>query len=161
MDNAWQRHPRDRVKKVPSDGQGRMRADALTAALAAGSGPAIVCAQAGNVNTGALDPLLPIVAAAREAGAWVHVDGAFGLWAAASPSAICRPIRTTSAVSRGPVRSMRCWRTSIASCRPPHDGRVQRRSASCGTEARTAGSWLAFTSNALSQMGGTRFTSSA
>jgi glutamate/tyrosine decarboxylase-like PLP-dependent enzyme len=44
-----------------------------------------VCAQAGNVNTGACDPMLPIVAAAREAGAWVHVDGAFGLWAAASP----------------------------------------------------------------------------
>ena len=49
------------------------------------TGPAIVCAQAGNVNTGACDPLLPIVASPREAGAWVHVDGAFGLWAAASP----------------------------------------------------------------------------
>ena len=63
-----------------------MRADALAEALAAGDGPAIVCAQAGNVNTGAIDPLADIVAAAREHGAWVHVDGAFGLWAAASPA---------------------------------------------------------------------------
>src|SRR4051812_31436420 len=70
---------------VDADDQGRMRAGALAAALAAGEGAAIVCAQAGNVNTGASDPLQAIVAAAREHGAWVHVDGAFGLWAAASP----------------------------------------------------------------------------
>jgi glutamate/tyrosine decarboxylase-like PLP-dependent enzyme len=62
-----------------------MRADRLAAALANGSGPAIVCAQAGNVNTGAFDPLPEIAAAARARGAWLHVDGAFGLWAAASP----------------------------------------------------------------------------
>ena len=74
------------VEVVPADGQGRMRADALAEALAAGDGAAIVCAQAGNVNTGAIDPLGDIVAAAREHGAWVHVDGAFGLWAAASPA---------------------------------------------------------------------------
>ena len=75
------------VEVVPADGQGRMRADALAEALAAGDGAAaIVCAQAGNVNTGAIDPLADIVAAAREHGAWVHVDGAFGLWAAASPA---------------------------------------------------------------------------
>jgi glutamate/tyrosine decarboxylase-like PLP-dependent enzyme len=74
------------VAVVPVDGQGRMEAGALAAALADGEGPAIVCAQAGNVNTGAFDPLAEIVAAAREHGAWVHVDGAFGLWAAASPS---------------------------------------------------------------------------
>jgi glutamate/tyrosine decarboxylase-like PLP-dependent enzyme len=73
------------VLRVPADGQGRMRADALAAELAAGEGPAIVCAQAGNVNTGAVDPLEPIAAMAREHGAWLHVDGAFGLWAAASP----------------------------------------------------------------------------
>ena len=73
------------VEVVAVDGQGRMEAGALAAALA-GEGPAIVCAQAGNVNTGAFDPLAEIVAAAREHGAWVHVDGAFGLWAAASPS---------------------------------------------------------------------------
>ena len=51
----------------------------------AATGPAIVCAQAGNVNTGAFDPLEPIVAACRAHGAWFHVDGAFGLWAAAAP----------------------------------------------------------------------------
>jgi glutamate/tyrosine decarboxylase-like PLP-dependent enzyme len=62
-----------------------MDADALAARLAAGpEGPTIVCAQAGNVNTGACDDLRAIAAAAREHGAWLHVDGAFGLWAAAS-----------------------------------------------------------------------------
>ena len=74
---------RAQIEVVPADDQGAMRADALVAAL---DGPAIVCAQAGNVNSGAFDPLTEITAAAREHGAWVHVDGAFGLWAAASPS---------------------------------------------------------------------------
>jgi len=73
------------VERIPADGDGAMRPGPMAAALRAGDGPVIVCAQAGNVNTGACDPMLPIVAAAREAGAWVHVDGAFGLWAAASP----------------------------------------------------------------------------
>ena len=73
------------VVRVRVDAQGAMQPGPLAAALREGSGPAIVCAQAGNVNTGACDPMLPIVAAAREAGAWVHLDGAFGLWAAASP----------------------------------------------------------------------------
>lgn len=73
---------RRRVLRVPVDSQGRMRA----AALPALSGPAIVCLQAGNVNTGAFDPFDEIVEAAHAAGAWVHVDGAFGLWAAASPA---------------------------------------------------------------------------
>jgi len=72
---------RDRVVHVPVDGQGRMRADALPRI----SGPTIVCIQAGNVNTGAFDPAAEICRAARESGAWVHVDGAFGLWALASP----------------------------------------------------------------------------
>ena len=72
---------RARVVRVPVDAQGRMRADALPAI----AGPTILCAQAGNVNSGAMDPLAAIVAHARAAGAWVHVDGAFGLWAAASP----------------------------------------------------------------------------
>ena len=75
-----------RAERVAADGQGRMRADALRAALAAGAGPAIVCAQAGNVNSGAFDPLEEIAALCRERGAWLHVDGAFGLWAAASPA---------------------------------------------------------------------------
>jgi glutamate/tyrosine decarboxylase-like PLP-dependent enzyme len=72
--------------RVATDDQGRMRPDALEWALSATSGAVIVCAQAGNVNTGACDPISEIVALAREHGAWVHVDGAFGLWAAASPA---------------------------------------------------------------------------
>jgi len=74
------------LEPVPADGQGRMRADALREALASGSGPTIVCAQLGNVNTGAFDPLPAVADAAEEAGAWLHVDGAFGMWAAASPA---------------------------------------------------------------------------
>ena len=63
-----------------------MDAAALPEALAACAGPTIVVSQAGNVNTGAVDPLPAICAAAHDHGAWVHVDGAFGLWAAASPA---------------------------------------------------------------------------
>ena len=70
---------------VPSDEQGRMRSDALREAIAAVEGPFIVCAQAGNVNTGAFDPLDEICSLAHERDGWVHVDGAFGLWAAVSP----------------------------------------------------------------------------
>jgi glutamate/tyrosine decarboxylase-like PLP-dependent enzyme len=73
---------RSRLTYVPVDGQGRMRADALPAML----GPTIVCLQAGNVNTGAFDPFEPIIRHAHAAGAWVHVDGAFGLWAKAAPA---------------------------------------------------------------------------
>jgi glutamate/tyrosine decarboxylase-like PLP-dependent enzyme len=76
---------RDRVLRVPADEQGRMRADALQATLAGLDRPAIVCAQAGNVNTGAFDPLRPIAQAVSANGGWLHVDGAFGLWAATSP----------------------------------------------------------------------------
>jgi glutamate/tyrosine decarboxylase-like PLP-dependent enzyme len=72
---------RKRVVRVPVDGQGRMRADALPHLDA----NTILCLQAGNVNTGAFDPAAAICPAAQAAGAWVHVDGAFGLWAAASP----------------------------------------------------------------------------
>ena len=70
---------------VASDGQGRMDAGALRAALERGEGPTIVCAQAGEVNTGAFDPFEQIAEATAAHGAWMHVDGAFGLWAAASP----------------------------------------------------------------------------
>ena len=73
---------RSRLSYVPVDGQGRMRADALPTM----SGPTIVCLQAGNVNTGAFDPFEPIIRYAHAAGAWVHVDGAFGLWAKAAPA---------------------------------------------------------------------------
>ncbi|WP_185296015.1 pyridoxal phosphate-dependent decarboxylase family protein [Mycolicibacterium litorale] len=71
---------------IPADAQGRMDPDALRDALATGSGPAIVCAQAGNVATGAFDAFDPIADACAAHGAWLHVDGAFGLWAAAAPA---------------------------------------------------------------------------
>ncbi len=73
------------IVAVPMDGQGRMTVPALEQALAGAHEPTIVCAQAGNVNTGAVDPVGEICAVAHATGAWVHVDGAFGLWAAASP----------------------------------------------------------------------------
>ena len=72
-----------RAQLVAVDGQGAMDPDALARALA-DAGPAIVCAQAGNVNSGAFDPLEPIEHLCEQAGAWLHVDGAFGLWAAAA-----------------------------------------------------------------------------
>ncbi len=72
---------RKRVVRVPVDGHGRMRADALPHL----TGRTILCLQAGNVNTGAFDPAGAICPEARAAGAWIHVDGAFGLWVAASP----------------------------------------------------------------------------
>ena len=74
-----------RVVRVAADGQGRMRPDALRSALARLEGPTIVCAQVGNVNTGAFDPVGEISDIAHERNGWVHVDGAFGLWAATSP----------------------------------------------------------------------------
>jgi glutamate/tyrosine decarboxylase-like PLP-dependent enzyme len=70
---------------VEADEQGRMRSDALASAIADGDGPTIVCAQAGEVNTGSFDPLVDFADACKEAGAWLHVDGAFGIWAAVSP----------------------------------------------------------------------------
>ena len=71
---------------VPADEQGRVRAE-RPARDAGGRapGPTIVCLQAGNIHSGAFDPFAEIIPAARAAGAWVHVDGAFGLWAAANP----------------------------------------------------------------------------
>ncbi len=73
---------RDRALVLPADGQGRIDPRALPAL----TGPAIVCLQAGNVNTGASDAFLPLIEWAAGHGAWVHVDGAFGLWATASPA---------------------------------------------------------------------------
>ena len=72
---------RSRVVTVPADGQGRMRVDKLPAL----NNRTVLCLQAGNVNTGAFDPAKEICASAHDAGAWVHVDGAFGLWGAVSP----------------------------------------------------------------------------
>ena len=79
---------RERVVRVEADEQGRMRPDRLREVLAGlRDRPVLVSAQSGNVNTGGFDPLPEIVAAVRELpNAWLHVDGAFGLWAAASPS---------------------------------------------------------------------------
>ncbi|HEV8403491.1 MAG TPA: aminotransferase class V-fold PLP-dependent enzyme [Candidatus Limnocylindrales bacterium] len=76
----------DHVRKVDADAQGRMRADALRAELATIDGPVIVCAQAGNVNTGAFDPFAEIEPMVHERDGWLHIDGAFGIWAAAVPS---------------------------------------------------------------------------
>jgi glutamate/tyrosine decarboxylase-like PLP-dependent enzyme len=81
---------RERVVRVPTDDQGRMRPEDLRAVLARVGTPVLVCAQAGNVNTGAFDPLPEIVPLVREREGWLHVDGAFGLWAAASP--VHRPL---------------------------------------------------------------------
>jgi glutamate/tyrosine decarboxylase-like PLP-dependent enzyme len=75
-----------RVELVPADDQGRIRVSELRRVLAAGVGPAIVMAQVGEVNTGAIDAMPEVVRLAREHRAWCHVDGAFGLWAAASPA---------------------------------------------------------------------------
>ena len=77
---------RGRVRRVAADDAGRMRPDSLREALAGVSGPVVVCAQAGEVNTGSSDPLDEIASLCQERGAWLHVDGAFGLWAAASPA---------------------------------------------------------------------------
>jgi glutamate/tyrosine decarboxylase-like PLP-dependent enzyme len=73
---------RERVVRVPVDAQGRMRADAFPRV----DDRTIVCVQAGNVNTGAFDPIAEICTLAHARGAWVHVDGAFGMWAAAAPA---------------------------------------------------------------------------
>jgi glutamate/tyrosine decarboxylase-like PLP-dependent enzyme len=72
---------RSRVTRVPVDSQGRMRSDSLPPL----SNRTLLCIQAGNVNTGAFDPAEQICARARDANAWIHVDGAFGMWAALSP----------------------------------------------------------------------------
>jgi glutamate/tyrosine decarboxylase-like PLP-dependent enzyme len=74
------------VVTVATDAQGRMVSDRLRETLAGVAAPTIVCAQAGNVNTGSFDPLEEIADITQETGAWLHVDGAFGLWAAASPA---------------------------------------------------------------------------
>jgi len=73
---------RDRALRLPVDDQGRI----VPSGLPRLREPAIVCLQAGNVNSGASDPFIPLIQWAREQRAWVHIDGAFGLWAAAAPS---------------------------------------------------------------------------
>lgn len=77
---------RDRVRRIPTDPQGRMQLADLQGVLEDVQDPVLVCAQAGNVNTGAFDPLPEIADCVRDASGWLHVDGAFGLWAVASPA---------------------------------------------------------------------------
>jgi glutamate/tyrosine decarboxylase-like PLP-dependent enzyme len=79
---------RSRTTPVATDGQGRIRLESLAERLPDGSGPLVVVLQAGNVNTGAFDPLAPAIELIRKRrpDAWIHVDGAFGMWAAASPA---------------------------------------------------------------------------
>jgi len=74
------------LRKVEADDQGRMRADSLRDLLKTLDGPVIVCAQAGNVNSGAVDPLRELAEIAHQHDAWLHIDGAFGLWGRATAS---------------------------------------------------------------------------
>jgi glutamate/tyrosine decarboxylase-like PLP-dependent enzyme len=92
---------RDRVVRVPADEQGRMRVVELRRLLQDIHTPVLVCAQAGNVNTGAFDPIPEIAGCLRDRSAWLHVDGAFGLWAAASPKqqALVRGLELADSVS--------------------------------------------------------------
>jgi len=76
----------ERVIRIPTDAMGRMSIDKFESAINQGDQPTIVIAQAGHINTGAFDPILQIAKIARRSRAWVHVDGAFGLWARACPS---------------------------------------------------------------------------
>jgi glutamate/tyrosine decarboxylase-like PLP-dependent enzyme len=84
-------------RAVDVDDQGRLRVDALRAALADGEGPALVVLQAGNIHSGAFDPFAEAIEVAHAAGAWVHIDGAFGLWAAAAPG--LRPLMRGAALA--------------------------------------------------------------
>lgn len=91
----------NRVRRIATDKQGRMRADELAVALRQHRGPCIVCAQAGNVNTGAFDPIEEIAGLTKERGAWLHVDSAFGLWAGASreKAALVRGVEKADSVA--------------------------------------------------------------
>jgi glutamate/tyrosine decarboxylase-like PLP-dependent enzyme len=83
--------------RVAADDQGRMKPEALRSALAEGDGPTVVCAQGGDVSTGAFDDFEVITDACATRSAWLHIDGAFGLWAAAAP--------TTRHLTRGVERA--------------------------------------------------------
>jgi glutamate/tyrosine decarboxylase-like PLP-dependent enzyme len=91
---------RDRATVLPVDGQGRIDPRGLPALR----GPALVCLQAGNVNSGASDPFVPMIDWARQHGAWIHVDGAFGLWAAACPD---------TATQVGGIAEADSWATDV------------------------------------------------
>lgn len=76
----------ERVVRIPTDAMGRMQIDAFESTMAQGDQPTLVIAQAGHINTGAFDPILRLAKIAHRRNAWLHVDGAFGLWARACPS---------------------------------------------------------------------------
>jgi hypothetical protein len=120
---------------VAADEQGRMMAGALRDALRDTRVPTIVCAQAGDVNTGAVDPLPEIANATREAGAWLHVDGAFGLWAAASPE-LAHLVDGTQRSVRLRDRVLRTSRRTP--CRDQRAGRVSdpQRRGDCPRRSR-------------------------
>ena len=88
------------IEPVPADGQGRMRVELLRDVLGRGDGPTIVCAQVGNVNTGSCDDVTAVADVIEGSDAWLHVDGAFGLWAAASPR-LRHLVAASSALTRG------------------------------------------------------------
>ncbi|MES0882779.1 pyridoxal phosphate-dependent decarboxylase family protein [Roseibium sp. SCP14] len=77
---------RERVCRIATDREGRMDAEDLQSKISTSGGPGIVIAQAGQINTGAFDPFDQLIKVARNAGAWVHVDGAFGMWSRAHPA---------------------------------------------------------------------------
>ena len=115
---------------VAADDQGRLVVDDLERALAEGSGPTIVCLQAGNLHSGAFDPMAEAIEVAHRHGAWVHVDGAFGLWAAASPR-LRRPASpATSAPTRGPPT-----RTRPSTCRTTAAWRSSRTPSRCAARS--------------------------
>lgn len=110
---------RSRVRRVPVDQQGRMRPEALPQI----AGPTILCLQAGNVNTGAFDPFEPLIDRARESNAWVHVDGAFGLWAKASPAlrALTRGLERADSWATDAHKWLNVpYDSGMAFCRDPH-----------------------------------------
>lgn len=129
----------DELIIVPSDDQGRMRPTGLSEALSAVQGqPTIVCLQAGEVHTGAFDPLDELVPRARDHGAWVHVDGAFGLWAAAS--------RRLSHLTRG-VADADSWTTDAhKTLNVPYDSgmAIVRDPADAIAMFRTGGDYLMY-----------------
>lgn len=125
---------------IESDEQGRMRPEALEQALDQTAGPLIVCLQAGEVHTGAFDDFAALIPIAHEHGAWVHVDGAFGLWAAASPS--LRPLTEGMSLADS-------WATDAhKTLNAPYDCgmAIVRDPADSIAAFRTGGDYLVFTS---------------
>ena len=117
------------LEPVATDPEGAIDVADLARVLANGpSGPTIVCLQAGNVNSGAFDDFTAATAAAHDHGAWVHVDGAFGLWAGASPTTdICWPASRAPTRGRRMATSGSTFRTTAATPSAPVRTRTRRR----------------------------------